>query len=114
MGFWSNLWNSIVSYAKRIWDSIKRIWRAIVRLAVEVVQFFRNLRLDPNKQKPFIGDYSKLKEAIKNTPVKDAGIFRGVYNEVSDSIEVLEGVEANSLDEQTKHVLGSDPLVVLN
>lgn len=117
MGFWSDLWNGVVSFAKRMWNAIKRIVVAVVSLAAHVVNYFADLLkknlLDQRTDKPFIGDYSKLKEAINNAPTRNVGIFRGVYNQETDEITLLENVEANSLDSQTKQTLGNDPLVLL-
>lgn len=113
MGFISNLWNSVVGFAKRIWNAIKKIWTAIVSLLTHVINYFKKLILNPRTDKPFIGDYSKLISAIKNAPTRNVGIFRGVYNEETDKITVLENIEANSLDSETQNVLGNEPLVLL-
>lgn len=113
MGFFSALWQGVVNFAKRLWNAIKRIFVAIVRLFREVVDYFKRMILDPQKDKPFIGKLDQLKEAIKNAPTKDAGIFRGVYNEATDEIEKFDIVEAKEIDAETSNLMGNDALVVL-
>ncbi|MDE5880169.1 MAG: hypothetical protein K2H60_00430 [Muribaculaceae bacterium] len=114
MGFWSSLWDGIVNFFKSAWNAIKKFFVAIFNFAREVVNYFRNKYLNPNKHKPFIGDLNKiLKENLKKAPERDAGIFRGVYNTQTDEIEDLTAVSANSLDRETKNIMGNDPLVLL-
>ena len=47
------------------------------------------------------------------TPQK-VGIFEGVYNEDEDEITAHQYVDADSVDQQTKDVMGNESLVVLS
>lgn len=91
----------------------KRVINGILNFTRDVLNWFRNLQLDPNKHTPFIADKSKLKEMLKTAPVKDVGVFKGVYNEQTDEIEHHELIEADALDSETKNILGREALVVL-
>ena len=50
---------------------------------------------------------------LQKAPVKDVGIFKGVYNEETDEITHNEYIEADALDQKTQQVLGKEELVVL-
>lgn len=115
MGFFSNLWNGICSFVKRVWNSIKKLFVAIFSFFKEAVTWFRNKFLNPNKDKPFIGDFNQIiKEGLKDAPTKNVGIFRGVYDEQADEITDIEIISANSMDAQTKNILGNEKLVILS
>lgn len=109
-----------------IWEGIKELFRSAVRMVKkvirgilnffkEVVQYFKNLLLNPEKDTPFILDAGKLGEQIKNAPKVDCGIFEGVYHEDTNTITDYQTVEADSLDDTTKETLkkGEDGIVAL-
>lgn len=93
---------------------ISRVVNGILNFAKEVVGWFKSLNLKLGQDIPFIAKKDLFKKALKNAPVKDVGIFEGVYNEVSDEITHAEYIEADNLDAQTRQVLGQEELVVLN
>lgn len=98
-------------YIKNI---IRRVINGILNFAKEVVARFKSLGLTQGQDIPFVANKEVFKNALKTAPVKKVGIFEGVYNEVSDEITFAEYVEADSLDAQTRNVLGQEELVVLS
>jgi phage-related protein len=113
-----NQTNAIVEFIKRAFSTLRNIIRAIVHgilnFVAHVVNWFKSLALDKEKDIPFIADADKIKDMLKTAPVKNVGIFEGVYDEDADEITSNRFVDADSLDEKTKEVLGNEPLVVLN
>ena len=88
--------------------------RIALNFVKDVVNWFRRLNLNPQKDTPFVADADKFKELLKTAPKKKVGIFEGVYNEDEDEITAHQYVDADSVDQQTKSVLGNEPLVVLS
>lgn len=91
-----------------------RIVNGILNFARHIVGWFQSLNLNPKKEIPFIADKSLLKERIKNAPVKNVGIFKGVYNEELDEITHSEYLAADEIDNETIGVMGDETLVVLS
>lgn len=92
---------------------VRKVIQGIFQFARQVVDWFRSLTLDREKHTPFIADAEKFKEMLKTAPVKEVGIFEGVYDEEADEIVANRYLEADELDQKTKEVLGNEPLVVL-
>lgn len=113
MGFFSWLWEGVKSFFVAFWRTINRFFTALVNFVKNIVSYFRGLILNKQKDKPFVADLSKLKDLIKDAPIRNAGIFEGVYDEETDEIKHTQIVEANNLDSETKNLLAGDPLVVL-
>lgn len=109
----SAIWNWLKNAAKSFWNAVKRLVLSIVNFFKNIVEYFKRLILDPKKHKPFIADMAHLKDMIDKAPVKQCGIFQGVYNEETNEIENYQIIEADQLDATTKETLGNDPLVVL-
>lgn len=114
MGFFSFIWEWLKGAALAFWNAIKHLVTVIVNFFKHVVTYFKNLALQKYRHKPFIADLSSIKAEIRNAPVKDCGIFQGVYDVVTDDIIHTQVVEANSVDAKTREVLGNDKLVVLS
>lgn len=95
---------------------VKKVIKGILNFFKEVVQYFKNLSLNPKTDTPFIINAETLKEKIKNAPVEDVGIFEGVYREDEDQITDVRAVSADELDEKTKEVLSKaeDGIVALS
>lgn len=113
MGFWNSVWEGIKSFFRAVVNFIKKVINGILNFAKYVLDYFRNKNLREDVHTPFIGNEDAIKEMLKDAPKKDVGIFKGVYNQVTDKIEDLEVVEADSLDGKTKEVLGEEKLVIL-
>lgn len=111
--------NTLISYIKDAFAFLKnivtRVINGILNFAKHVVAWFKNLNLNPQKDIPFVlRNKEVFKEQLANAPVKNVGIFAGVYNQDTDTISHIEYKEADQLDSQTRQVLGDEELVVLN
>ena len=102
---------SAIQFIKKIF---RRIINGILNFTRDVILWFQEAFLDQNKHVPFIADTNKIKDLLKTAPVKNVGIFKGVYNQQTDEIERNELIEADNLDQQTKSIIGNETLVVLN
>jgi hypothetical protein len=116
MGFIGDIIDAIIGAISRIVDFIVAIVEGILNFALHVVSYFKNLRLSKEKQTPFVLNAMdpQFKEMLKRAPVKNVGIFEGVYNEQTDQIEHGRYLEADALDSATREVLENEKLVVLN
>lgn len=110
--------NTIINAIKAAFAFIRNIVRKIVSgilsFAAHVVGWFKSLSLNPNKDVPFLADAEKFKDMLKTAPVKNVGLFEGVYDEQADEITYNQMVEADELDDRTRKVLGNEPLVILS
>lgn len=110
--------NTVIEWIENAFRFLRDIWSEIIEGVVSffrhVVGWFRELMLDKKKHVPFVGKMDEFKSALKNAPVKNAGIFEGVYNEETDEIEHIRYLDADDLDDQTKNIIGDQPLVVLS
>lgn len=108
----------IIDYISEAFKWIKQVFKkiinGIINFAKHVVQWFRNLRLKYKRDTPFIANASKMQDMLKDAPVKNVGIFEGVYNEEEDEITYNQYLQADAVDQQTRSILGNEKLVVLN
>ncbi len=102
---------SALTYLKNF---ITNVINRVLSFAKDVIKWFKGLFLDPKKDVPFIANTEKLKTLIKNAPVKDFGIFNGVYDEEKDEITHAEVINAKGFDKTTRETLGDNAVVVLN
>jgi len=114
MGKLEGIWNGIKNFLKGVVNFIVDVIIGILDFFRDVVKWFKNKYLDPNRHTPFIGDENKIKDMLKTAPVKDVGLFKGVYDQQTDEITDMAVVEADELDAKTKEVLGNDALVILS
>lgn len=99
-----------------IGDAIEIIVVGVLSFFEDVVNWFKGKFLNPQVDVPVVMDLNKvpeLKAKIKNAPNKNCGIFEGVYNQQTDALEGRY-VGADSLDQQTRDVLGGEALVTLS
>lgn len=108
-----NIVDLIKGAIRWIKNLVKRIINGIFSFAQHCVQWFKKQRLDKNKHVPFVADASKFKDMLKTAPVKNVGIFQGVFDEETDEIISNQFIEADALDAKTRSVLGNEELVVL-
>lgn len=115
MSLVSDIWDGIKRFFSGVVDFIKKVIRGILNFFRDIVAWFKELRLNPKKDTPFIVKADKLKDLIDNAPVVDVGIFMGVYNEETNEITNYEIVVADALDEETSNTInkGKDGIVVL-
>ena len=80
----------------------------------DIVGWFKTIdNLDKEVDTPFIADANKFKDVLGPSSSK-IPIVIGVYNEKEDEITHHLLLEADEIDDKTREVLGSEPLVVLN
>lgn len=80
----------------------------------DIVGWFKSLKLDKEKDIPFIADPNVFKGILKFEQKKNVALFIGVYDENSDKIIHSQIIEADELDQKTLEVLGTEKLVVLS
>lgn len=109
-----NLIDLIKGAINIIKNLVKKIITGIFNFIAHCVNWFKSLSLDKNKDVPFIANPEQFKEMLRNAPVKNVGIFEGVFDEELNEITYNQNVEADALDEQTLKTLGQEAIVVLN
>ena len=81
----------------------------------DVVGWFKSLKLDKEKDIPFVGNANAFKDMLQNfEQKKNVALFIGVFDEKSDKIIHSQIIEADDFDQKTREVLGSEDLVVLS
>lgn len=110
------IFDAVDGFFELVGDAIEIIVVGIFSFFNDVVTWFKNKYLNPQVDVPVVMDMNKvpeLKAKIKNAPNKHCGIFEGVYNQNTDSLEGRY-VGADSLDEKTKEVLDGEAIVTLS
>ncbi|MBQ9508592.1 MAG: hypothetical protein IJJ78_09235 [Paludibacteraceae bacterium] len=84
----------------------------------DVVAWFKGLSLKKDEDIPFIanaklGEFKNLFKDIEFDDTKEA-IFFGVFNQERHEITNANLIQATSIDNQLKDVLGNESLVILN
>ncbi len=80
---------------------------------MEVVNYFKSLKLDKEKHIPFVAKAEAFKEILKFEPKKQVALFIGVFDEEATEIIHSQIIEADELDAKTREVLGNEDIVVL-
>lgn len=110
----------IISWIKgaiaHIKNLVKRFIDGCLQFFKDVVNWFKSLKLNQKIHIPFIGNANnkEFRQMLKQAPVKNVGIFQGVYDQETDEIIHHEYIEADSVDEQTYETLKGEPIVVLS
>lgn len=81
---------------------------------LEIVNWFKTLKLDKNKHVPFVAKASAMKDVLSIQPTKKESLFIGVFDEEKEEIVHAKLIEADELDAKTREVLGNEDLVVLS
>lgn len=81
---------------------------------MEVVNYFKSLKLDKEKHIPFVAKAEAFKEILKFEPKKQVALFIGVFDDEATEIIHSQIIEADELDAKTREVLGNEDLVVLS
>lgn len=111
---------TIKEYIKQALEFLKRllvrIINGVINFINNIVGWFKGLNLNQEEHTPFIINAKdpQFREMLKNAPVKNVGIFQGVYNKRTDEIEHHEYLAADAIDSQTRQTMGNEGLVVLN
>ena len=80
---------------------------------LEVVNWFKTLKLDKTKHIPFVAKASAMQNYLSIQPTKKVALFIGVFDETTEEIIHAKLINADELDEKTREVLGDEDLVVL-
>jgi len=116
--FFSSIGQALANLFEKIKNFVVKVIKRVINFFQDVVNWVKQLHLNPEEHTPFIVDAEKLKEMIHNAPVVDCGIFTGVYNEQTEEIEHYQEISAEGMDENTKKILSqakeNNPIVVLN
>jgi hypothetical protein len=116
------IWEGVKSFISSIANLIKKVIKGFLNFFRDVVDWFKNLKLKKGKHSPFLIPPDGLKELLKNAPIKSVGIFeenktgvfKGVYDEDTETIIHHEVVAADALDEETTRIIGNEKIVVLS
>ncbi len=109
-----NILDLIAKAIEYVVDFIIEIIDGIINFWNDIVNYFKKLNLVRNPKKDiFILDGKKFGEMLHGAPVKDFGIYGGVFNEETNEIEHGKYIGADGLDEQTKNVLGEKGIAIL-
>lgn len=117
-----SIFGTIAGAIRALFTSVKNfiltVIRGILNFFKEVVTWFKNLRLDPNKHTPFVVEGKRLKQLIHEAPEVNVGIFEGVYNEETEEIDHYREIKADQVDKETMDILSratpDNPIVVLS
>lgn len=112
----STIWEGLKELFRSIVNTIKVIFRKVLNFFKDVVEYFKKLTLNPEKDTPFVIDAGRLGEEIKNAPRVPMGIFEGVYHEETNTITDYREIKADEFDERTDEVMShaQDGIVVLS
>ena len=101
-----------LSKKEKISPPVKTIYGSVNFM--EVVNYFKSLKLDKEKHIPFVAKAEAFKEMLKFEPKKQVALFIGVFDEKSNEIIHPQIIESDELDAKTLEVLGNEHLVVLS
>lgn len=104
-----------------IWEGLKSLGRWVAQLINRLINFLQDVlgwfkiqNLDPRKDTPFIMQVDDdMRRKLGQAPRRDVGLFKGVYDERTDTITGDEIDTTEGFDRQTQEVLGGEKLVVL-
>ncbi len=111
-----------------IWEGIKKVFYSIKNVVVkvlnrvlnflhDVVDYFKRLNLDPERETPFLLDAKLLGDQIKNAPKVNVGLFKAVYEEDTGKVTRIDVSDASQkgVDSQTVEVMqqSEEGIVVL-
>ena len=96
-----------IELLRKAWEFIKKIFLKIVNFVTNIVSFFK----DPQRLK-------KLQEDKKNLDNGKFNVVNCLYDKTTEEIIDMEtdalGINAESLDEETKQHFGDKDMIVLN
>ena len=104
-----------IELLRKIWDGIKKIILKIVDFVKNIISFFK----DPQRLKKLQEDKNRIAISIKeNLDNGQFNIVNCLYDKTTEEIVDMEtdaqGIEAESLDEETKQHFGDKDMIVLN
>ena len=104
-----------IELLRKAWEFVKKIILKIVDFAKNIVSFFK----DPQRLKKLQEDKNRIAISIKeNLDNGQFNIVNCLYDKTTGEIVDMEtdvqGIEAESLDEETKQHFGDKDMIVLN
>lgn len=104
-----------IELLRKAWEFIKKIFLKIVNFVTNIVSFFK----DPQRLKKLQEDKNRIaisiKENLNNGQYKMLNVL---YDKTTEEIVDMEtdalGINAESLDEETKQHFGDKDMIVLN
>lgn len=112
--------DELLDLIQEAWQYIKHIYKkiinGIINFYTHIVGWFKSLMLKQGRDVPFIANANspQFRQLLKEAPVKNVGIFQGVYNEDTNEITYNEYLQADAIDAETRNILGKETLVVLS
>lgn len=128
LGFLGEIASAIWSSIKAIWNTCTRIIRSVISFAIDVLSGllvgialllgYEPQSVEDSPIKPFLADMDKI---MATAPVREVGVFagknknmmKGLYDMRTGTIHNATYLGGDSLDSQTKSVIGSEPIVIL-
>jgi phage-related protein len=95
-------------------DFVIEVIDGVISFIDDVVGYFKKLSLVQGRDIPFALDGKKFREILANAPVKNIGIFEGVYNEQTNKITDGRYISGEDVDAKTKEALGKEGIAVFS
>lgn len=104
-----------IELLRKAWEFIKKIFLKIVNFVTNIVSFFK----DPQRLKKLQEDKNRIAISIKeNLDNGKFNVINCLYDKTTEEIIDMEtdalGINAESLDEETKQHFGDKDMIVLN
>ncbi|TXJ51881.1 hypothetical protein [Brachyspira aalborgi] len=104
-----------IELLRKAWEFIKKIFLKIVNFVTNIVSFFK----DPQRLKKLQEDKNRIAISIKeNLNNGQYNMLNVLYDKTTEEIVDMEtdalGINAESLDEETKQHFGDKDMIVLN
>ena len=104
-----------IELLRKAWEFIKKIFLKIVNFVTNIVSFFK----DPQRLKKLQEDKNRIAISIKeNLNNGQYNMLNVLYDKTTEEIIDMEtdalGINAESLDEETKQHFGDKDMIVLN
>lgn len=104
-----------IELLRKAWEFIKKIFLKIVNFVTNIVSFFK----DPQRLKKLQEDKNRIAISIKeNLNNVQYNMLNVLYDKTTEEIIDMEtdalGINAESLDEETKQHFGDKDMIVLN
>lgn len=106
----------IIDCVRALRDWIVELIQGVIDFLTHVVAWFKSLRLDKQKDIPFIMKGEKFREMLHQAPRKNVGLFEANYDEQADELTANRWIEADGLDSETREALdqSEDGVLVLS
>ena len=102
----------IVKAFEWIREKIRQVVKSIFNFALDCVAWFQGIRLR-NSDVVFVADANKFADMLGQAPVRDCGIFEGVFDQQTGEITVQRYVASDDVDDETRKTMGGEDLIIL-